>query len=107
VQNMAQRAIGGAGGELDKAVSFGSKAMEVGGEVLDALGPVGDLLGLGMSIFGGVEGKKHAEDIKQGGIKAQAAMAQGASSIKTAGSSITTATLDTSHPAMALAASHF
>lgn len=62
-------------GDVDSAVSKVSQtASKVGeavdtglgiaGDVMDALGPVGDLIGLGLSIFGGIEGHK-AEEQKE------------------------------------------
>tara|TARA_R100001463_G_scaffold1643_2_gene7194 strand:- start:4031 stop:5167 length:1137 start_codon:yes stop_codon:yes gene_type:complete len=68
--------IGGAGGEEEAgadaagaiakkaATQVGSKlatGLGIAGDVLDALGPIGDLIGLGLSIFGGVEGAKEAK----------------------------------------------
>jgi len=44
-------------GVAPKALS----ALGVAGDVFDALGPIGDLIGLGMSIFGGVEAHKATE----------------------------------------------
>ena len=46
-----------------KAVAGVSAGLETAGAVADALGPIGDLVGLGMAIYGGIEGhREHAED---------------------------------------------
>jgi len=37
----------------------------IAGDVMDAFGPVGDLIGLGLSIFGGIEGHKAEEQKEQ------------------------------------------
>ena len=90
-----------------KVASGLSKAAEVGGTVLDALGPVGDLLGLGMAIFGGVEAT-HQEGVeKRAQATAESAMAAPVTAGQGAGGAMTTATLDTSHPGQAVAQSHY
>mgnify|MGYP003627278718 CR=1 FL=1 len=90
-----------------KVASGLSKAAEVGGTVLDALGPVGDLLGLGMAIFGGVEAT-HQEGVeKRAQATAESAMSAPVTAGQGAGGAMTTATLDTSHPGQAVAQSHY
>lgn len=92
---------------VDDAVSMGSKVLTGASTVLDALGPIGDLLGLGMAIFGGVEAH-HQEKIEAAAqSKAEGAMAAPTSSMTAANTAMTTGTLDTSHPGQAVAAAHF
>lgn len=72
----APTTIGGAGGEEEAGENLAGKVagkvgeqvgsklatgLGIAGDVLDALGPIGDLIGLGLSIFGGVEGAKQAQ----------------------------------------------
>ena len=88
-------------GKVTTAVSSG---LETAGVVADALGPVGDLIGLGMSIFGGVEEKhEHAKEV-QASQKAQQAVSQPVKSVTTQATGLS---LDTSKPAQAMAQSHY
>ena len=54
--------VGGASEDVERAIGTGARvasgAMEATAGVLDALGPIGDILGVGLSIFGGVEAKR-------------------------------------------------
>lgn len=63
---------------VSKVSSTASKVSEgvdaglgVAGDVMDALGPIGDLIGIGLSIFGGIEGHK-AEEQKEEAQQQQA-----------------------------------
>ena len=82
-----------------------SAGLETAGGVLDALGPVGDLLGVGMAIFGGVEGaaKQASEMAAQKTEQAVIDAPIQSTSVIGVGKS-----LDTSHPGMGgPSASHF
>tara|TARA_R110002167_G_scaffold6585_2_gene30838 strand:+ start:4015 stop:5208 length:1194 start_codon:yes stop_codon:yes gene_type:complete len=94
-------------GAADDVASMASKGLELGGTVLDALGPVGDLLGLGMAIFGGAEASHQESVEKKAQADAQSAMAAPVTAGQGTGGAMTTATLDTSHPGQAVASSHF
>lgn len=85
---------------ISKATSTASKVSEgvdaglgVAGDVMDALGPIGDLIGIGLSIFGGVEGHK-AEEQKEQAQQQQAS--QVAKPIVTSSAAPIGATLKTS-----------
>lgn len=101
VQN-AHAAINTAGDDAmdaaGKVASGASKAAEgvysavgVAGDVMDALGPIGDLIGLGLGIFGGVEAHKEQEQKQQATKQAQEVASQ--PTLKTSGAAVTT-TLD-------------
>lgn len=92
---------------VEDAVNVGTKVMGAASGVMDAMGPVGDLLGLGMAIFSGVESHHHEKIEAHAQSVAQGAMAAPTANIRAAGNAMTTGTLDTSHPGQAVAASHF
>lgn len=81
-----------------------STGLEVAGGILDALGPVGDLLGVGMAIFGGIEGAK-----KQGAEEDAQAATQKVIDAPTQQTVVTGVgkTLDTSQGGSAPSAVHF
>tara|TARA_R110002072_G_scaffold24198_6_gene82653 strand:- start:1414 stop:2886 length:1473 start_codon:yes stop_codon:yes gene_type:complete len=87
-----------------KAVEGISTGLEVAGGVADALGPIGDLIGLGMSIFGGVEEHKEHEQEKQANQQAQQTIAQ---KPEESTQQATSVSLDTSKQAQASVASHY
>ena len=92
---------------VEDAVNVGTKVMGAASGVMDALGPVGDLLGLGMAIFSGTEAHHHEKIEAHAQSVAQGALAAPTANVRAAGNAMTTGTLDTSHPAQAVAASHF
>ena len=59
----AKGAVASAGEGLDAGLG-------IAGDVADAFGPIGDLIGIGLTIFGGIEGHK-AEEAKEGAEDAQ------------------------------------
>ena len=86
------------GGKAQKAVSSVGEGLDAGlgiaGDIADAFGPVGDLIGIGLSIFGGIEGheaqksKESAEDTQQSAVSApiqSQAPAQIGATLKTQG----------------------
>lgn len=87
-----------------KAVEGISAGLETAGAVADALGPIGDLIGLGMSIFGGVEEHKEHEQEKQANQQAQQTIAQKPEESTQQSTSVS---LDTSKQAQASVASHY
>ena len=102
VQN-AHAAINSAGDDAmdaaGKVASGASKAAEgvysaigVAGDVMDALGPIGDLIGLGLGIFGGVEAHKEQEQKEQATAQAQQVASE--PTLKTSGAAVTSS-LDT------------
>lgn len=85
-------------GKAQKAVSSVGEGLDAGlglaGDIADAFGPVGDLIGIGLSIFGGIEGheaqksKESAEDAQQSAVSApiqSQAPAQIGATLKTQG----------------------
>ena len=68
------------GGKAQKAVASAGEGLDAGlgiaGDVADAFGPIGDLIGIGLTIFGGIEGasaqkaKESAEDAQQSAVSA-------------------------------------
>ena len=87
-----------------KAVEGISAGLETAGAVADALGPVGDLIGLGMAIFGGIAGHKEHEDAVSANQKAQASIA---APVAQQTAQATSVSLDTSKTAQASVASHY
>ena len=86
------------GGKAKGAVASASEGLDAGlglaGDIADAFGPVGDLIGIGLSIFGGIEGheaqksKESAEDTQQSAVSApiqSQAPAQIGATLKTQG----------------------
>ena len=59
------------GTQATKEVGAMDSVLGVAGDVMDFLGPIGDLIGIGLSIFGGVEGAKAQDEKKQAVAKAQ------------------------------------
>ncbi len=80
--------------------------LEAGAGIMDMLGPVGDLVGLGMSIFGGIEAHHQAKEDREGEEKSQAVMSAPVQAPVVSGQNVS-ASLDTSHPAQASASSHY
>ncbi len=91
---------------VSKAQGVVDAGISTAGTVLDALGPIGDILGVGMTIFGGIEDAithhKAAEQAKE----AEATMKQPIANA-TPAAQTTTATLDTSKISQASASAHF
>ena len=101
---------GQVGDDIASGVSKAQGVIDAGistaGTVLDALGPIGDILGVGMGIFGGVEDAithhKAAEQAKD----AEATMKQPVANA-TPAAQTTSTTLDTSKISQASASAHF
>ena len=93
VANVATKAIGGV-----------SAGLETAGVVADALGPIGDLVGLGMAIFGGIKAHEAHERAEKANEQAQQQVSQAP---QTASMASTTASLDTAKQAQAGAVSHY
>ena len=87
-----------------KAVEGLSAGLETAGAVADALGPIGDVIGLGMAIFGGIEGSKEHTEEKDANTQAQKTLAQ---PVQSASQQSTSVSLDTSKMAQASVASHY
>ncbi len=51
--------VGSTASKVSEGVDAG---LGVAGDVMDAFGPIGDLIGIGLSIFGGIEGHKAEEE---------------------------------------------
>lgn len=98
-------------GQTTSDIAKGTSGLLEGGlegaaGVMDMLGPVGDLVGLGMAIFGGVEAHKQAKVEKESEDQSQAVMNQPVQAPVVSGQNVS-ASLDTSHPAQAVASSHY
>ena len=87
-----------------KAVEGVSAGLETAGAVADALGPIGDIIGIGMSIFGGVEASKAHKEQEDSMKTAQSAVSAPASQQT---SQATAVSLDTSKQAQASVQSHY
>ena len=100
--------VGGVASDVESGVADAQKVVSagigVGESVLDALGPVGDLLGLGLGIFGGVEEHHEKEVAEQSATTAQSQLQ--APEAKTTQASVG-GSLDTSHQAPASAPLHY
>ena len=102
-------AVMGAGGDeamnaITKGVGVASKAMETGASVLDAMGPIGDVLGIGLSIFGGIEA--HHEKMKEQ-ESVDTAKQEVAKPISAPSAPTTNVSLDTSKGTPMSVASHY
>ena len=87
-----------------KAVAGVSAGLETAGAVADALGPIGDLVGLGMAIYGGIEGhREHAEDASAN----QSAQGQMSKPISGETQQTTNVSLDTSKAVQPTLMGHF
>ena len=93
--------IASAVGDAGKVVSG---AMEAGAGVLDALGPIGDVLGVGLSIFGGVEARREKMKANEAVGQAQTEVKQG---VKAPVQQATNVSLDTSKQAPMSGMSHY
>jgi len=100
---------------LHSAVSAGAKVAEEGGElagkaiagasaVADALGPVGDLIGLGMAVYGGIKSKGYFKRQQDANTTAQQAVAM---PTKTNATPTTNVSLDTSKMGQSMGQSHY
>jgi len=87
-----------------KVIGGVSKGLETAGVVADALGPIGDLLGLGMAIFGGIKAHQAHERAEQSNVEASQQVSQQAQQQTGATTGVS---LDTSKPAQAVASSHY
>ena len=102
-------AVMGAGGDeamnaITKGVGVASKAMETGASVLDAMGPIGDVLGIGLSIFGGIEAH-HEKKMEQDSV--DTAKQEVAKPISAPSAPTTNVSLDTSKATPMSVASHY
>lgn len=102
-------AVMGAGGDeamnaITKGVGVASKAMETGASVLDAMGPIGDVLGIGLSIFGGIEA--HHEKMKEQ-ESVDTAKQEVAKPVSAPSAPTTNVSLDTSKATQMSVASHY
>ena len=87
-----------------KVVTGLSAGLETAGAVADALGPIGDILGLGMAIFGGIEDDK----IQKKGVDAnKSAQAQIQAPVQGNVSQSANVSLDTAQKAQIGASSHY
>ena len=93
--------IASAVGDAGKVVSG---AMEAGAGVLDALGPIGDVLGVGLSIFGGIEARREKMKANEAVGQAQTEVKQG---VKAPVQQATNVSLDTSKQAPMSGMSHY
>lgn len=64
--------LAGAGEEGEEGLSMAGKVMSGVGEAMDFLGPIGDLIGIGLSIFGGIESGKATAQKEQAQQQAEA-----------------------------------
>lgn len=92
------------GDAVEEGASVASKVMTGASAVADALGPVGDLIGLGMAIYGGVKSKGYFKRQQDASTDAQTAIAKPVAQTATQSTSVS---LDTSKPAQAMAQSHY
>jgi len=92
------------GDAVEEGASVASKVMTGASAVADALGPVGDLIGLGMAIYGGVKSKGYFKRQQDASTDAQTAIAKPVAQTSTQATSVS---LDTSKPAQASAQSHY
>jgi len=69
-QNTAQK-VGDTVGDLSKGLDAGMGAME---GIVDSLGPIGDIIGLGMAIFGGVKAHEEHKEEEASAQKQQSAI---------------------------------
>lgn len=72
VPSTRPQALAGAGDDLEEGASTMGKVMSGVGEAMDFLGPIGDLIGIGLSIFGGVEAGKASDEKAQAQSQAEA-----------------------------------
>jgi len=106
------QAVGGAldsaGADVERAVGTATRvasgAMEATAGVLDALGPIGDILGVGLSIFGGVEAKREKMKANEAVGQAQSEVKQ---SVKAPVQQATNVSLDTAKQAPMSVSSHY
>lgn len=106
------QAVGGAldsaGADVERAVGTATRvasgAMEATAGVLDALGPIGDILGVGLSIFGGVEAKREKMKANEAVGQAQTEVKQG---VKAPVQQATNVSLDTAKQAPMSVSSHY
>lgn len=100
---------------IHSAVSAGAKVAEEGAEVgakalagasavADALGPVGDLIGLGMAVYGGIKSKSYFKRQQDANTTAQQAVATPA---KSSATPTTNVSLDTSKMGQSMGQSHY
>ena len=100
--------VGGAGEDVEKAIGTGARvasgAMEATAGVLDALGPIGDILGVGLSIFGGVEAKREKATAMDASKTAEAEVAK---PVAPQTQQATNVSLDTAKQAPMSSATHY
>lgn len=120
---MPSEGIGGVGSKIeagarsmlgDDAVSTGlkvasvaSKGIEAGASVLDALGPIGDILGIGLSIFGGIEEHREKKEAMESSQQAEAQVKSTSAPTTKGLVAGTNVALDTSKQQGVNVASHF
>jgi hypothetical protein len=101
---------GQVGDDIASGVSKAQGVIDAGistaGTVLDALGPIGDLLGVGMGIFGGIEDAIGHHKAEEQAKNAEATMKQPVANA-TPAAQTTSITLDTSKISQASASAHF
>ena len=93
--------VANVGSKVGEGISAG---LETAGAVADALGPIGDVIGLGLAIFGGISGAKEHSEEAASSVQAQKQLAQ---PVEQASQQSTSVSLDTSKMAQASVASHY
>lgn len=96
VANTASRVAGVAG-----------KGLEAGASVLDALGPIGDILGIGMAIFGGIEQHREKKEAMESSQSAEASVKNSTAPTTKGLVASTNVSLDTSKQQGVSVASHY
>lgn len=96
VANTASRVAGVAG-----------KGLEAGASVLDALGPIGDILGIGMAIFGGIEQHREKKEAMESSQSAEAQVKNSSAPTTKGLVASTNVSLDTSKQQGVSVASHY
>ena len=120
--------VGGAGGEEDAGAGIGSKiagginkvretseavagglskGLEAGASALDALGPIGDILGVGLAIVGGVEAHRQKMEAEHSTQTAEASVANTTAPTTKGLVGTTNVALDTSKQQAPMAQAHY
>ena len=84
-----------------------SKGLEAGASVLDALGPIGDILGIGMAVFGGIEQHREKKEAMESSQGAESQVKNDVAPTNKGLVASTNVSLDTSKGTSAGVASHY
>lgn len=90
-----------------KVAGVASKGLEAGASVLDALGPIGDILGIGMAIFGGIEQHREKKEAMESSQSAEAQVKNSSAPTTKGLVASTNVSLDTSKQQGVSVASHY